>query len=366
MQARISRKLRISLCSERTFSFSGWESRTTFESRLAIMGGVRRRDTARSGRRRSGAHSPKAQRAHKCSEHFVSAFPVRHWPSHVVVTARSSCRSSFCCPANQSFQQILTLRCSGSCSGAAFAFPSLCPLAPAGVALLATTVQDVRRQGCWCASHRRLSGSLSLGHTKLVLNSEKITNCQTVKNFKSSSISSSNCFDPNLLTRTKVTSRPAILYRTSNQFEDQHGSRILRVLRTLVLVAVVRDLLHSLFAWAKSGRWLNGSWGPSWFNLSIQCSVCRILSNLVGRYWFSNAILSCSINCSSVHPMSDKEFRYWSSFCHLSSMDLCLPCLGWRAFCNISLALECIRCRSDGPCLAPRLFFFFNNIPRNW
>ena len=54
----------------------------------------------------------------------------------------------------------------------------------------------------------------------------------------------------------------------------------------------------------------------------------------------ARTILSYSIICSSVHPMSDKEFRYWSSLCHLSSMDLYPPCLGWRAFCNISFALE--------------------------
>ena len=65
------------------------------------------------------------------------------------------------------------------------------------------------------------------------------TKSQTVKNAKSSSFSSSNCFDRNLLTRTKVTGRPVTLYGTSNQFEHQHGSRILRVLRTLVFVAVV-------------------------------------------------------------------------------------------------------------------------------
>ena len=50
---------------------------------------------------------------------------------------------------------------------------------------------------------------------------------------------SSNCFDPNLLTRTKVTGRPVTLCRTFNQIKNQHGSRILRVLRTLVVAVVL-------------------------------------------------------------------------------------------------------------------------------
>ena len=87
-------------------------------------------------------------------------------------------------------------------------------------------------------------------------------------------------------------------------------------------------------------------------------------SGFVATYeWSSKAVLSCSIICSSVHPVSDKDFRYVSSLCHLSSVDLNPPCMGLRAFCNISLALKNIRCHSEGPCLAPRMVFFLLRLP---
>ena len=102
------------------------------------------------------------------------------------------------------------------------------------------TCTNISYERCVCVHLRRLSVILSPGQPKMVLNSENIfTKCQTVKNAKSSSFSSSNCFDPNLLTRAKVTGRRVTLYRTSNLLKDQHGSRILRVLRTVVFVAVV-------------------------------------------------------------------------------------------------------------------------------
>ena len=39
--------------------------------------------------------------------------------------------------------------------------------------------------------------------------------------------------------------------------------------------------LHSLFAWAKSSRWMSGCWGPSLPNVRIQCFELWFLSTLV-------------------------------------------------------------------------------------
>ena len=57
------------------------------------------------------------------------------------------------------------------------------------------------------------------------------------------------------------------------------------------------------------------------------------------KEWSYNASSSYWIICSSVHPISGKYLRYLSSLCHLSKMVLYPPCLGWRAFCNTSLAV---------------------------
>ena len=101
------------------------------------------------------------KRAHKCLEdQFVSE---EVWPSlsdtpcpdHNKVLSPQR----LLLPCQPVLSASLTPQCSGCCSGAVFAFPSLCPLVPAGVAgfltPLATTKQDVQRQGCWgnVASH---------------------------------------------------------------------------------------------------------------------------------------------------------------------------------------------------------------------
>ena len=72
--------------------------------------------------------------------------------------------------------------------------------------------QTCRASGCSVFTPRRLSGSLSPGQPKLVLKLSKIfTNCQTVKNARSSNFSSSNCCGANLLTRTMATKRQVSL-----------------------------------------------------------------------------------------------------------------------------------------------------------
>ena len=104
-----------------------------------------------------------------------------------------------------------------------------------------------------------------------------ITNGQTAKNARNSNFLSSICCVPNLWTKTmatKATYFPALVYRTSSLFEDRLQSHILQFLRTLVLffclTCLLRgmvlyscwvlaiysscNLLHSLFAGAKSGR----------------------------------------------------------------------------------------------------------------
>ena len=69
---------------------------------------------------------------------------------------------------------------------------------------------------------------------------KKFTNRQTMKNAWNSNCSSSNCFDPNLLTRTKLsTSFPATLERTSSLCEGRRHSHILQFHQTLVLFAVL-------------------------------------------------------------------------------------------------------------------------------
>ena len=106
----------------------------------------------------------------------------------------------------------------------------------------------------------------------------------------------------------------------------------------------------------KKGRWFICPWAPSSFNLSTQLFSSRNLSSFF-------AILERSSNSSSshwiiVHPNSDRDLRYLSSLCHLSKMVLHPSCLGWRVFCNISVALQYIPCRSEAPCSAPRVRFF--------
>ena len=83
--------------------------------------------------------------------------------------------------------------------------------------------------------------------------------------------------------------------------------------------------LHSLFAWAKSGRWLSGCWGPSALIVRIQCFEFWILSAFVATWrCFSKAILSYNIMCFSLHPMAYNEFLYDSLVYHRESI------VGWR------------------------------------
>ena len=99
-----------------------------------------------------------------------------------------------------------------------------------------------RASGCSVYTLRRLSGCLSPGQPKLVLSEKNFTNGQTVKNARNSNFLSSNCFVPNLWTRKmsmKATGFPALVYRTSSPFEDRSRSRILQLLRTLVLFFVL-------------------------------------------------------------------------------------------------------------------------------
>ena len=69
---------------------------------------------------------------------------------------------------------------------------------------------------------------------------EKFTNFQTVKNAKDSNFSSSNCYGPNLMTRTKATGLPVTVNcGTASQFEDRLDSHTRRSLRMLVLFVVL-------------------------------------------------------------------------------------------------------------------------------
>ena len=69
---------------------------------------------------------------------------------------------------------------------------------------------------------------------------EEFTNFQTVKNAKNSNFSSSNCYGPNLLTRTKATSLPVTRnYRIASRFENPLDSQTRRFHRMLDLFAVL-------------------------------------------------------------------------------------------------------------------------------
>ena len=93
-----------------------------------------------------------------------------------------------------------------------------------------------------------------------------------------------SCLQVGILTKLSARFTPT-LCGTSNMFSGQPPSRILRCPQIVVLFAVLFvdweqwfcillgsfarcsscNGLHSLFAWAKSGRWLSGCWGPSAF-----------------------------------------------------------------------------------------------------
>ena len=91
----------------------------------------------------------------------------------------------------------------------------------------------------------------------------------------------------------------------------------------------------------------------SWFNFTIQCSECRILSydfqkQFCQKAWCpSQSIHACQrIFVPVVAEPPRKNGRVFSMFP--------LPAL-W----SISLTLLYIHCGSQGPCLAPRMLFFF-------
>ena len=94
--------------------------------------------------------------------------------------------------------------------------------------------------GCSVHTSPSIVGKFTSRQSKLVLNSKKnLTNCQTVKNAKNSNFSSSKCYGPKLLTRTKATGLPVTLYGTASRFEDRLDRRARRFLRMLVLFAVL-------------------------------------------------------------------------------------------------------------------------------
>ena len=135
-----------------------------------------------------------------------------------------------------------------------------------------------------------------------------------------------NWFDPNAMTMTKLsTSFTATVCRTSILFFlGQPRSRSLHLLRTVALFFVEPvdcdgwvyalvgcsscNRLHSLFAWAKSGRWLSGCWVLRAFAVRNQCFEFWILSALVAtKICFPKAILSYNILPFSFHPIRDHE-----------------------------------------------------------
>ena len=82
------------------------------------------------------------------------------------------------------------------------------------------------------------------------------------------------------------------------------------------------------FAWATSGRWCNGCWAPSSFNVSIQCVEFRILSAFVATYeWFSKAI-------SHVALCAPRSIQYLTkTFCTCSRCSIVQARMdGFRAF----------------------------------
>ena len=99
--------------------------------------------------------------------------------------------------------------------------------------------------GCFVHASRRFSVSLSpITEAGRKMRRTNFTNRQTMRNVWNSNCSSFNCFDINLLTRTKLSAGfLATLKRTSNLFEGRLNSRILQFLQTHVL-----SLSYSLIA----------------------------------------------------------------------------------------------------------------------
>ena len=166
---------------------------------------------------------------------------------------------------------------------------------------------------------------------KLVLTLKKFTNHQTMMNAWNSNCSSSICFDPTLLTRTKLsTGLSATLNRTS--------TACARADCIVIFFNSLKSLSFSLAFFVDCEEWF--------YNLveSLPCvrraTSCilfsqsqvvdvmvaelllysvwesnvpnfRILSAFVATYeWFSKAIRSNNIVSCSVHPLRDKESLY--------------------------------------------------------
>ena len=145
---------------------------------------------------------------------------------------------------------------------------------------------------------------------KLVLTMKKCTNRQTMKNARNSNCSSSNCFDPTLLTKTKLsTSLSATLYRTFSLCEGRLHNHI-PLVQSLPFVrraifCILLPLEQSEIVDVMVAELL------FWVRMRIQHVEFRILSAFVATYeWFYKAILSNSIISCSVHPISDNDFLH--------------------------------------------------------
>ena len=105
------------------------------------------------------------------------------------------------------------------------------------------TCTNVLCEWVFCLHSPSVVGKCISRPTETGPNSEKKnTNGQTVKNARNSNFFSSNCCVPRLWTRTmatKATGFPAPVHGNSSPFDDRLRSRILQVLRTLVLFFVL-------------------------------------------------------------------------------------------------------------------------------
>ena len=140
------------------------------------------------------------------------------------------------------------------------------------------------------------------------------TNCQTVKNAKNSNFSSSTCYGPNLLTKTKATSLPVTLKRTSRFGGSTRPSYSsipsnacpLRCLtcwsRGIVLwswlipchVVVVQTFAFFFFCLSE----IRSSRTPSWFNWMLNSfrSCCDVWMILQSNIVIFNNLLFCPPN----------------------------------------------------------------------
>ena len=178
---------------------------------------------------------------------------------------------------------------------------------------------------------------------KPVLNREKFTNGQTVKNARNSNFSSSNCWGPNLLTMTKTRLLRLLKERpTCSRVESaviffhslkrlslslsyllivRHGSTIL--LSSLMFVVQSRlSKIRSLVQWLLSS---------SLIHFEIQRVEFWILSALVATYeWFSKAKFSHE-------TLYNARSTRWVTtiFCTRGCCAIaqeCPPCVSWQLF----------------------------------